>query len=553
MKTSSIRLFFLPNTVAQVVSYYALVRTLQEIAASGNLNYKFICADNDPRGREAETYCLQENLPYIRLGRTWQEKELKSGPYVQMMAVRQKAEAEIKEALEEFQPDVVVIPYDVEGAPAILMQQAALRGIPVLLLQDSLHGLEPVPISPDGKPGLGWPRFYPGGSCHYGHGGATRIAVCGTRLQQKMVQEGIPAANLVVTGQPRWDPLTKEFGTAQQRSPNLHAPHILYVSSPWRNPQISDPQVAQFVLEETKKLFATALVTVKLHPVENLADYAFLSERYGAKDGVRITQEAETAHLIKAADVVVMVQSTVGLEAMAAAKPLIRLACFFPGAKMDIYEGVTGFLNVDRPADYAQTLQSALFDQESRKRLQAEQAYEVKRHMHIPDGQAARRVAQLIMAMATEPNYKEETAVSVASAMPLYQSAMTAYYENRLEDGKRLLAQAITQDPYLIAPPERLLFFLREQYYLWANGWLDNLDLSQKVVNLYHNLPDIDGILPAHKQHALADFYLRQAVAFRQNNPATSRRLLARAVKFNPQSWLDQRYWITLVKGLVGV
>lgn len=260
------------------------------------------------------------------------------------------------------------------GSPAskAVVRCARLRGIPVTVLQ---HGVL-------------------AGAFSARQTEADRVAAWGP-ADAVGFRTALPAGVRVEpTGCPRYDELAEEVRGRPGR-PFNHSPVVLYVSQPFvqdrpaRSPW-DRAEALEMAVELTRRS-ADYRLLVKWHPSE-------APERLPTPEldeSARASHRSKTFGLLRLADVVLGISSTVTLEAMLLGRPVIFLGPPDPESPFSPPEKGGGLraVNADALAAHLRALRT---DKAFRARvLEGQKAY-LRRFMPL-DGRAAKRVARFLM------------------------------------------------------------------------------------------------------------------------------------------------------------
>lgn len=237
-----------------------------------------------------------------------------------------------------------------------------------------------------------------------GHGGCSKIAVFGDATREMLVSEGIDPQTIMVTGNPKFDSVLryKKKNCKQKVCEKWHIPlHreiVLLLTQNFVEFKMWTPrQRKTFVLVVAKAVAAlpnTQLI-IKIHSTyENKSDYMEILK--DIDEPHIICQYEPLCELINICDLAVTVSSTAGLEALAVGKPLLIVNLFNDDTK--IYEG-SSILFVDREDDLLSAMQKALCDFKAREEITKRFIYQ---QAYLQDGQASKRIAELIMNMTVE-------------------------------------------------------------------------------------------------------------------------------------------------------
>jgi len=119
----------------------------------------------------------------------------------------------------------------------------------------------------------------------------------------------------------------------------------------------------------------------------------------GVARGAGVTRIAVTAghgpELVAAADVVVSVNSNLGLEALLCGRPVVNVPLLAEEADA-LFTPDLGVLALRTPAETAAAVSAVLADPVLRARLATAGAEAVHRYVHAPDGCASERVAAVV-------------------------------------------------------------------------------------------------------------------------------------------------------------
>ncbi len=285
-------------------------------------------------------------------------------------------------------PDLVVLPNDAAYPYGRLADRLRARGTPFLLLQEGIRF--PLPAVEDGRP--------------YGGGGAAAVAAWGEASAEYFRSVGVASQRIRTTGSPRFDGLDAvdwrpEAATLVRRL-GLEGGALLLVTNPIDDQGFCSRAqkltlvgrllagLAPFLAETGRAAI------VKLHSREAVADYERAARAAGVGDRTRIVAEAPLPALFLLSDAVVILASTVGLEALRAGKRLAVLEIPGHGFVHDYVAcGAAAGLGWDEPiAGQVRRWLEAGDDAPARA------AY-VERHLAVREG-AAERVAELAVELA---------------------------------------------------------------------------------------------------------------------------------------------------------
>lgn len=248
----------------------------------------------------------------------------------------------------------------------------------------------------------------------YGQGGCDRIATTGPLVKEQLIQEGVPAKHIVITGQPRFDAAythRQQFCCRDSviRELNLNAEKgiVLFASTgfvPFKLCRLDEERAVYTAIAETaKSLTNTHQLVVKLHPRDDPRVCRDLLNSVGLGD-VPMLKEVDLHRLLCASDLVLAGTSTVILEAAITDRPAIEL--FYPHRERDVktspYIGSGAVLQVTDMHDLPGVAQQALFDPMTRQRMCESRAALVHQLAFRTDRPASQVVAEQILDLAME-------------------------------------------------------------------------------------------------------------------------------------------------------
>ena len=227
---------------------------------------------------------------------------------------------------------------------------------------------------------------------------ADKIAVWGDEMHEWFVGHGTDPARLVTTGQPRYD----GFIEYEKRKDYLKAglgiekdkKVVLYAAS--RLP--GEMKTVETALDAIRQRKDTIFV-IKPHPTDRPDAYERLLNTRPDQPSM-VVSGRNIFEMLAICDIVLLLFSTVGLEAVLAGKPLVAVSDF-AGRSNDNYVASGVALKADTAQELRGILDGLLsgsegygVPRESRERF-------IFRHNYKNDGMAARRVAGLLREMAS--------------------------------------------------------------------------------------------------------------------------------------------------------
>jgi CDP-glycerol glycerophosphotransferase (TagB/SpsB family) len=230
-----------------------------------------------------------------------------------------------------------------------------------------------------------------------------RYAVAGRTARDAYVQRGVNPDNVHITGQPRFDAILKREFHSGNLKVELGIPAdrgiIVMATQSFtgvRSEELLRETIAAVINASAQ--FPHHQLVIKPHPQEDATCYQRIA---AGMDGVIVRQKVDIYELLHACDLLITGYSTVALEAMLFNKPVITINLT---GKPDIatYAGSGAALGVYRKEDLAPAIQSALFDSRTREELTQRRRAFFLENAYQPDGQASRRVAELIKQLVGE-------------------------------------------------------------------------------------------------------------------------------------------------------
>ncbi|MBC7978589.1 MAG: hypothetical protein H7138_26690 [Myxococcales bacterium] len=213
--------------------------------------------------------------------------------------------------------DVVVVPNDTAYPYDKLLAQVVRRGARTVLMQEGIR------FPPEKSYIGGW----------YGTGGATRICAWGEGSKEYFTTCQVAEGDIVVTGTPRLDTLDPaawtERGTQLLAQHGLASAPLVFTSNPIETQGFGTERgklalFARLLAEAAPVLRAQQVpLCVKNHPQEDPEDYARIARGSAIADLVTVLPaSAPIFALLAAARGVIVLTSTVGLEALAFGLPI---------------------------------------------------------------------------------------------------------------------------------------------------------------------------------------------------------------------------------------
>ncbi len=278
--------------------------------------------------------------------------------------------AYFQRVMNEIRPDIVVVGYDRNTIVSGLVMLAREMGIPVLEIQHGLHR----PLYPVTEPL------------------SDKIAAGGDYSRGSYIRFGARDEQVVVTGWPKYDRYKRLKDDTYTKS----AVEILFAMGLGNTKANLDIiESIGLWLKDSQEI----RLIVKPHPLESEKVYRKVAGKY--EQIVLCGSSEDIVSLLTSSDVLITEHSTVGIEAALLDIPIVRINITNEEAP-SVY--VDGGIAVE--ARNIEELKSAvtdvLYNEEVRGRLAEARMKFVYEHAYINDGQASKRVADLIVRMIEE-------------------------------------------------------------------------------------------------------------------------------------------------------
>ena len=280
----------------------------------------------------------------------------------------------IREMLDKEKPDMVALLCEFNRDSRALIRFSKERKIPLYYIEHS--------IIYDGPLTRGLDSDY--------------MAVEGLALKERLERYGIPAEKLIVTGRPVYDEiietknridtsLFERFGLDKTKK------IVLLATNPYGEDNAR--KLVSAVVNSINKFDELQLI-IKPHPRESVDFYQGVLDELNFKNGKAIG--FDTFELIKISELVMVVTSTVGLEAMLCNKPVISINLFnLPEAVPYVKSGAAiGVFQEDKVADAIRTV---LYNDVAKARLAEARRIFVDNHNYKNDGKATERVVNSML------------------------------------------------------------------------------------------------------------------------------------------------------------
>ena len=293
-------------------------------------------------------------------------------------------------------PDILVVVEDVLPQSRSYCRTFAHHGVPVLIIQHGASmatkdvGMDSFPIMPME---------------------AQRQAVWGGIYREAWGSKaGKPAQSQVVVGNAKYDfvaegyhpeksDIYRRLGFNPERS-------IIVVATEWYagGSAVRTVELGERFIRSTLKAlqsFPEVQIVVKLHPTFN-RKYRQIVSAIAAEENIKVTITADYFwELLAVSDLVIISESTVGLDAMVLDKPVV-VVNLDRKSKFRDYVCRGAACEACSPEDIAPVVREVLNSERVRRELAKARKRFVYEYAYIQDGKASRRVAELIGQMMQE-------------------------------------------------------------------------------------------------------------------------------------------------------
>ena len=352
--------------------------------------------------------------------------------------IRSCSAGAIKRILKEEQPGVVIFGHDGNAIDRLFIKCANSEAIPTLLVQDGilaasrekpnkgctisprLEYLSSLPHSVfrfirnkdyswrskiafvllEWRYGTRWNLEI------YGHGECSKMAVFGHAVKRTLLSEGIKPERIVITGNPKFDKLfySRDGNCKQKVCEKWGIPIdneiILLLTGQYVEGGMWSPyQRRKFILAIAHAVATLphARLVIKLHPPqENKQDYNEIVKDLPYPP--IICKYAPIHELLNACSLAMSVSSAAALEAMSLGKAVV-LVNLFNDAGALFYRG-SGALFAEKEEDILPAINKALYDSLTKNKTAKSMENFVYQQAYLQDGQASKRIADLITEMA---------------------------------------------------------------------------------------------------------------------------------------------------------
>ena len=223
----------------------------------------------------------------------------------------------------------------------------------------------------------------------------TKTVVCGENYKRALVNKGhYPEDSIVVTGDMRYDPIInmkfdkKEICKQIGLDPNKKI--ILFGT--FDAPLMKDREILTKVVGESVEKIKDVQLLIKPHPNETKGFYEKIVNKYKIK---AVVAEGNIFPFLYISDVLLMVNSTIGLEAAIFNKPFINMT-FICNLDMWNYAKKGLALEAKEAKELPNMIKKVLYDKKTREELAKNRKKYVYDQCYKIDGNSKKRIAEVI-------------------------------------------------------------------------------------------------------------------------------------------------------------
>ena len=247
---------------------------------------------------------------------------------------------------------------------------------------------------------IGW-RFL---TLEWGLGGCKRYAVMGEYYKRLLLDYGVPASNIVVTGYVLYDDITRYFPSEKMKirvleklSLNPKQKIIVFLTQPLVEDKLCTfEKYSSIVTQIAATINNKYQLLIKPHPREKKGKYESLLKKRNNIKILSDEQDINLFELISIADIVTTFYSTTALIAFTYKKPLILLDLFQTTFENILPKYAIGIHDVSKFRTILSSLDK-IIDHFNYDNF-------ISEHLYKLDGRAALRVAEIIMKALTGNN-----------------------------------------------------------------------------------------------------------------------------------------------------
>jgi predicted glycosyltransferase len=239
-------------------------------------------------------------------------------------------------------------------------------------------------------------------SHNYGRGECSKVAVMSPYAKNVFTKLGFNANNLIITGQPRFDELFNPKFTRYEVCKKINLSpdkDIALLAAPifagLENGDEKRKIFIEAVAGEFNSFENTSLV-IKVHPGLDEKTRTYKKILRGIKcDNALVVKDFDVPSLVNACTLFLSHYSTMAMEALILGKPVIIINMF---GDSEYYPFVSSgaAISVHKAEDIATAVESILTDEVVKRKIKACRDRFVYEHAYKTDGEASKRVANLI-------------------------------------------------------------------------------------------------------------------------------------------------------------
>lgn len=380
------KILFVPLNTNHVLIFSGIMQSL-------TCGYTAICHDrvSDAPQYHTESILKKKRIPYVHFPEKL-ERSLKDSILTKVISFL-KIRKQVRYLLEHTESNAIVLAIDNDPIAQVFIEEAKRRGKKTVLIQEAL--IRPYEYS-EKKEYLSeyfyhFLRFFKVYLTYtqYASSLFDKMLVGGKRAYDIMRERGIPEEKMIVVGQPKYDAVMSMI--EDYIPPENERKVYLFAASTKIVQDAGNIGFLKKIIDAAKDL--GIYMIVKLHPrapTEPSDIYDIVGSRNTSYFEV-IKKGDDTFELLKKADALITVSSTVVLEALMLNKECI-IGDYLAGESRLGYDVYNAVHSIDREDAVYDALSNALYHKkkyENKKRLLEEELYKL-------DGQAGKRAAELI-------------------------------------------------------------------------------------------------------------------------------------------------------------
>jgi len=382
------KVLFLPLNQNHVLIFHEIIKSL-------NCGYEVLCHDRISEAKQYHTESIlrEKGVPYRHVS----NKIFRSPNDVFFIKVMKffKLKNELRSALDEIQPDLVVVAIDNDPIAQIVLNESKKRGIKTLLVPEGL--IKQDLITRDHYLSdyfykvlrlLGIYIAY----IKYGTGGCDKILVSGKKSLDILKKLGVKKEKMVMVGQQKYDSFLEKIRKEKPVSNEVKV--YLYAASTRIFEEDGEIRLIGKIAESANKLNLDLII--KLHPrtPQKPEDLLTLIKTNGTLRLKIIKEGYETFEILKGVDAVITISSAIILEALMMDKECIA-ANYLAGKRRFDYDSYNAFYSIESEEEIYDVLKESILlkkSYENKKRLLEDELYKL-------DGKAGVRTAEIIESM----------------------------------------------------------------------------------------------------------------------------------------------------------